>query len=177
VTVENDARDAVLPLRCSAYSASLPWAAPSLADQMRPRRRRRARVRRVRTGFVHETEMSHLGHRDRGSERSPGASAENTGGISVAACSSSIAVVPLGIPGSQARNARPGRRRHEHGLTVQARSSAIFRARSQKPTRIAESAGRRRGNFRPFFEFPSAFPIFRRIPGAGVYPRAETGNW
>ena len=119
LVVEHDAAGGVLQngnivvLRVLCVSAVSPHPSGSPSRLRRRWPRGAARVRRVRTGFVHETEMSHLGHRRRGSERGSGARSENAGGISVAACSRSTVAASRGMPGFQAWNVEAGRRRQE----------------------------------------------------------------
>ena len=91
-----------------------------------------SRVRSVKAGFVHETPMSHSSHRRRASERSPGASAENAGGISGAA----LRQVEWGpeprIAWLSRWTSKPAGAGTKNWLTAQARRSLIFHARSQE---------------------------------------------
>ena len=135
------------------------------------RRIGRSRVRCVKAGFVHKTQMSHLRGRRRRPERAPGGGAENAGGISVAPCSRSITAVSRGIPGSQARNTGAGRQRLEKwtvdpGAQLSDFPRAIAGAR---PNRGPAGAPERR--FPAIFGFSegiSDFPTnFRRVSEDG----------
>jgi hypothetical protein len=128
-----------------------------------------SRVRCATGGFVHETEMSHSGHRRRGAERAPGAGSENAGGISVAALQQvdwgrNPQELWLSGPGTPA----PAGNGTENGLAAQGAQVSDFRARSQEAARIADSRGRRTGNFGQFAicRALSDFPAnFRRVSG------------
>jgi len=129
-----------------------------------------SRVRYVRTRFVRETEMSHLGHRQRGRRGHPARASENSGGISVAPCGRSVAAVTRRNPGSQARNAGAGRNRNEKWAGGPSGPLSDF-PRSIARTRANRGlAGARNGRFPAISDFPRAVPIFRRI--SGEFPQA-----